>query len=127
MKTLSKKFVFRVANGKNQGPFRSNGNSKRFHDWGKFCDSDMYPNYADDGLGRFGESAYITALPNACALFHWFGEDLDKLVCAKFKVFRIEVKDLRVGFSGVQAVYHRKADKIGKMSIVPIQYKGLLL
>lgn len=121
-----KKFVFRVANGRNQGPFRTDPWNAHFHCRQKFNDVELYPNFYDDGIGWAGFSDYIAALPNACALFHWFGEDLDVLKAANYRVYRIEVKKLRIGASGHQAVYHRKRDKVGKMQTVPIKYKGLL-
>jgi len=129
MSETPKKFVFRVANGRNEGPFRGGGwwNREQFHSINKFNNEKHYPNYCDDGLCKFGESNYITAMPNACALFHWFGEDLDMLNKKKFKVYRVEVKNMKMGTTGFQCVYHRRCGKVGKMQQVPIKYKGLLL
>ena len=121
-----KKFVFRVANGRNQGPFHYGWLKNPFHCRSKFNDPDVYPNFRDDGMPWAANSDYIAAMPSACALFHWFGEDLDLLKSDSFRVYRIEVKKLRIGYSMHQAVYHRKKDKVGKMQIVPIKYKGLL-
>ena len=126
MKSKVKQFVFRVSNGRNQGPFRGSAfGNPPFHDIEKFYDSDLYPNFLDDGLPS--HYMQIAALPNACALFHWFGEDLDVLQKNKFRVHRIEVRNMNVGRSGHQVTYHRRQDRVGKIQVVPIQYKGLLL
>jgi hypothetical protein len=126
MRPHIKQFVFRVSNGNNKGPFNARKWKNPFHDADKFSDSDLYPDFLDDGLTNH-DYMHIAALPNACALFHWFGEDLDVLNKNKFRVHRIEVKKMYLGRSGNQVTYHRLQDKIGKMQVVPIKYKGLLL
>jgi hypothetical protein len=126
MRPHIKQFVFRVSNGNNEGPFRNRKGRDPFHNSGKFNNPRLYPNFYDDGIRSY-DYEQVAALPNACALFHWFGEDLDVLNRNKFRVHRIEVKNMCVGRSGHQVTYHRRFDKVGKMQVVPIKYKGLLL
>ena len=127
MATEVKKFVFRVSNGINEGPFRNRAyRNDNFHCVHKFDNSSLYPNFCDDGL-PYRDGMQVAALKDACSLFHWFGEDLDLLNQNKFRVHRVEVKNMHIGRSGHQVTYHRRRDKVGKMQIVPIQYKGLLL
>ena len=130
MKPEIKKFVFRVANGINEGPFRSRKSwyncRKMFYNVDKFNNPELYPNFNADDIFSVTKD-HLAALPNACTLFHWFGEDLDLLYKNKFLVHRVEVKQMTHGKTNMQVIYHKKREKVGKMQIVPIKYKGLLL
>jgi hypothetical protein len=119
-----KKFVFRVSNSRNLGPFRNKTGITPFRNVSKFNDMRVYPTFYRDNLPDNDEN-YLASLPNACALFHWFGEDLDYLADHNFKVRRIQVSNFKTGKSKHQSCYHKR-DKIGKMKTVPIKYKGLL-
>ena len=121
-------FVFRVSNGCNEGPFRNRNchsiRDKIFHDRDKFSDMDLYPGPLTDGIVHRSDK-HISALPNACALFYWFGEDLDLLHKKNFLVWRVEVKKFLPGKSGLQVMYHKKRDKVGRMQLVPIKYNTM--
>ena len=48
-----------------------------------------------------------TACPNACAFFHWFGEDLPEII-KHYKIYAISIKTYEIGWSKNQVLYSPK-------------------
>lgn len=97
------KYLFRVEGNDGIGPFNGDINLEdTFYIW-DHRDAYKYPDIKED-LDWFSTSQLV-GCPNACALFHWFGECFD-VVIKHYSLYRIKVKDYKLGLSGHQLVYN---------------------